>query len=125
MNAGHCDANFDMFYGFNPTQPTQNALGVLGVHGWLAKSVSSGIGADDIFLVLDNPKGTSYYVKAQRSPREDVKLLFKQPNMKDLGFDIDAAFGGLKGDYTVKFAVSHSGSFYLCDNLAYPVTFLP
>lgn len=125
LNAGHCDANFDLFYGFNPTIHIQNSLGVLGVHGWLAKSVSSGIGVEDIFLVLDNPKGTSYYVRAQRSPREDVKMLFKQPNMKDLGFDIDANYGSLKGDYTVKFALSHSGSFYLCDNLAYPVTFLP
>lgn len=115
-----CEAYFDTLYGFNP-QGSSPSAGIIGMNGWFAKSMTKGEGVDDIYLLINKAGQKSIYIKALRSSRPDVKTYFKQPAMKDVGFELDADMRALKGVYQLQLAFSLADKYYTCSNLKFPI----
>lgn len=120
-----CDGFIDSYFGFSPTTASVNRVGIIGLEGWMAKSAQSGQGVDNLFVVLSQPGGESYFTAVKRSARADVKAFFKHPQMQDLGYQVVTDVRALHGNYLLKLAFSSAGKFYECANTQFAVEIKP
>lgn len=114
--AQHCDAVIEKLNGVvSLPQHTVLAGSLLSVEGWLAVSAKDGIAADQVFVTLKDAAGAMRYIKARRSPREDVKAYFKQAAMADAGYAVKVDTDKLHGAHALGLARVYKGQLELCE----------
>jgi len=116
----------------NQSAPASQPIAVgrlLSAAGWSALSAADGIAADEVLLSL-RPAGEDadaksgaplfvggapLFVKARRTPRDDVKAHIGHPGMNgDAGFVVTADVGGLSGTYRLDALQLRGGAAHPC-----------
>jgi hypothetical protein len=121
--ASECDGNIDLVNGITMPAPHKvNVYGILSVEGWLAVSARDGLVPDDIFVTLKSMSGITKYVKARRTPRNDVKNYFNKPGMPDVGFTATIDVTGLRGEYILGLASGYKDKLVKCGQFIIPVS---
>ena len=115
-----CDGWIDSVNSASPSEKVKTDS-LLSVEGWLAVSAKDGVVPDDIFITLKNRKGIIKYVKTRRTPRNDVKVYFKQPAMPDVGFTTTADVTALKGEYVLGLDRGYKGKLVQCAQFNVPI----
>jgi len=95
--------------GIFPAPQKTTASRLLSVGGWVAVSAKDGVVPDDIFVTLKTPGGTTKYIETRRTPRNDVKVYFKQLTMPDAGFTATVDVKELNGEYVLGLARGYKG----------------
>lgn len=111
--SSRCDCSIDAVNSVSPPEKVKTSS-LLSVEGWLAVSAKDGVAPDDMFVTLKNRKGVIKYIKTRRTPRNDVKVYFKQPGMQDVGFSTYADVTALNGEYVLGLARGYKGRLVQC-----------
>ena len=109
-----CDGGIDTINGASPVPATVHSAKLLSLDGWQAVAVKDGIVPDEVYVTLTDAQGKSIYLKTHKTPRNDVKQYFHQPDMPDVGYATEADVSTLKGQYTLGLARSYKGVLQQC-----------
>ncbi len=109
-----CEGAIDVVNGWNPAPASVKVAGMLSVSGWLGLSMKDGLVPDDVFVTLKKKGEATKYIKANRTPRNDVKAYFKQLSMSDVGYSITADVSKLNGQYTLGLYRGYKGKIMQC-----------
>jgi len=109
-----CDGAIDAINPVTPAQRGKKVTRSLLVRGWLAVSAKGGIAPDDIFVTVRARSGGIAYIKAQRIPRNDVKVHYNQPTMPDVGYTATIDASMLEGEYLLGLARGFKGELVNC-----------
>jgi hypothetical protein len=96
------------------SQPVE-VKGRLLVKGWAAWSVQRGIAADEVFVTLSSDDGNFLRaVRARNTPRSDVNVYFKHPEMGPVGFEAFLDTTAVKGRCKLQIYVKRQNEFFSC-----------
>jgi hypothetical protein len=119
----NCNGSIDLVNGISPASQKIKASVLLSIEGWLAISAKDGLVPDDVFVTLKDSNGSIKYISTRRTPRNDVKVYFKQPAMRDVGYVTTVDVSGLEnGDYVLSLAMGYNGKLQQCEQFNIPVT---
>lgn len=115
----HCEGSIDIVNEFNPPPASQSIKvdNLLHVSGWLAVSTKDGLAPDEVFVTLKKFNEVTKYIKAKRTPRNDVKAYFRQPAMPDVGYSATIDVTKLDGEYVLGLARAYNGKLEQCQQL--------
>lgn len=116
-----CEGIIETVNGTPPRSGIPTVDNALSVQGWMAMSGKDGIVPDLIFATLTNENGKILYVKAQNTPRDDVRQHFKQPGMPDPGYEAMMDVSSLSGRYTLGLARTFKGNLEICRQFNVPI----
>lgn len=119
--ADKCDGNIDFINGFSPAdKSTVNSF--IKVRGWLAKSAEEGTIGDLVLLVLRDSTGKNLFINTRLSPRPDVGVFFKKPQLESAGFVSMADVAAIRGDYNLGLAYVDGSHIKICPQFSIPIT---
>ena len=101
-----------------------NAGTVVRLNGWASPAASKGIGPDQIWLAVDSDSLPTGFFQARLEARNDVKLHFGFPAMKDPGFSAGLALPSFTGTANLRVIVVSNGQARDC-GLVRPLTIAP
>ncbi|CCD29572.1 conserved membrane hypothetical protein [Candidatus Glomeribacter gigasporarum BEG34] len=116
----NCDGVIDWINGISPSPKGMRISSLLNVNGWLSISSKEGIVPEHIFVTLTDTFGKTLYIETRRTPRNDVKNHFNQPNMPDVGYEMVADISQLKGEYVLGLSRIYKNQIEHCQNLNVP-----
>jgi hypothetical protein len=89
---------------------------ILTIYGWAVASASAGRPADKVFVALAAENGgQEVMVEASKTPRGDVNIFFKHPEMGDVGFKALINTTGMHGRYTVSVMAELGDQYLRCE----------
>lgn len=118
--AEKCDGSIDFVNGVSPAPARFTASGVLGVRGWLAKSVDQGALAESVLLVLSDSNGKRIFIRTRQASRPDLGVHFKKPALNAAGYTSTADVSTLDGNYTLGLAFKEGGHIKICPQFKMP-----
>ena len=91
----------------------------LAVSGWIEINPNEGAAlSDNVLLTLTNEQGERLYIKAQHTPRSDLKEIFDQLAMFGTGYKVYIDISELSGSYTLGLSRSNGEEIEKCQNFS-------
>ncbi|WP_166224525.1 hypothetical protein [Pseudomonas atagonensis] len=94
-----------------------SASTVLRVDGWITPSITNGLLADEVFVVLTDDGGKDLLLPAKRVYRRDVGEYLASKKLENAGYSTIADVSGLAGNYRLSIAYEYTGKLVRCSNL--------
>ena len=116
-----CEGTIATVNGVPPRSGIPTVGNVLSVQGWMAISGKDGTVPDFVFVTLTSDRGKTIYIKAHRTPRDDVRRHFKQPGMPDPGYLAMIDVTSLSGQYTLGLARTYKENLGICQQFKLPI----
>lgn len=116
-----CDGFIDSINDIVPAPSIVKTSRLLSLEGWFALSGRDGTVPEMVFITLTDKQGNKNYIQAQKKPRDDVKIHFKQPDMPDVGYKVYADVSELNGEYRLGLSGLHQGKLLHCQQFNIPI----
>ncbi len=116
-----CEGMIEAVNGTPPRSGIPAIRNALSVRGWMAESGVDGTVPDFIFVTLASESGKTIFVKARRTPRNDIRAHFHQPDMPDPGYSAMIDVSSLSGPYMLGLARSYKGNLQFCRQFQFPI----
>lgn len=98
-----------------------SASGLLRVTGWLVASVDEATLPEAVYVVLTDDLGNRSYIRTRRTPRPDIGVFLKKPELANSGFSTLTDISALEGQYTLGLAFKQSDKIMICPQFKIPV----
>lgn len=109
-----CSGWIDAINRLDPRRENLSSTALFSAKGWFAISTEKGLVPDAALIALTDGQGRRSFLPTKRTLRSDVASLFKQPQLIQSGFDVQADLRELKGEYDLRMAYRLADQVFVC-----------
>jgi hypothetical protein len=120
-----CEGSIESINASLPAPGITTVKSVLSLNGWMGIAAQDGIAPDSVLVLLTSASGSTFYVRAHSTRRDDVKKHFHQPGMPDPGYAALIDVASLQGTYTLGLARMYRGNLGVCRQFRLPLLINP